>query len=96
MSLGVIFVPFSEKVTCNIINFDNILQVRKVNAQLATLGINDSEAKTTEIRISKMIMTIVGIFVFCNSFQVVASSAVDLGGYTFKGKVEMKKHIVVG
>ena len=51
-----------------------ILQVRKTSAQLAMFSMNDKKAKAMEIRISKMVISIVAIFLFCNSFQVVAFS----------------------
>ena len=64
-----------------------ILQIRKTSIQLATLAMTDSKAKGMEIQISKMIMTIVGVFVFCNSFQVLGYFMVGTSGYTFPGYV---------
>ena len=37
---------------------------------MANLSINVSNSNPIENLISKMIMTIVGIFIFCNTFQV--------------------------
>ena len=44
---------------------------------------DDSKAKATEIRISMMIMTIVGLFVFCNAFQLLAFFMADKSGFYF-------------
>ena len=45
------------------------LQIRKTNSNLANFAIDTSNQKATEDRITRMIMTVVGIFVACNSFQ---------------------------
>ena len=45
------------------------MQIRKTKASLANFAIDTSNQKATEDRITMMIMTVVGIFVACNSFQ---------------------------
>ena len=46
------------------------MQIRKTKADLANFAIDTSKQKATEDRITLMVMTVVGIFVACNSFQV--------------------------
>ena len=61
-----------EKLICHtIFNFcpQFSLQIRKTKANLANFAIDTSNQKATEDRITRMIMTVVGIFVACNSFQ---------------------------
>ena len=60
-----------------------IFQARKARIQSTALGGVSSKAKATEIRISRMIFTVVAIFMICNSFALIAYSAVDIGGYEF-------------
>ena len=45
------------------------MQIRETKASLANFAIDTSNQKATEDRITMMIMTVVGIFVACNSFQ---------------------------
>ena len=45
------------------------MQIRKTKANLANFAIDTSNQKANEDRITLMIMTVVGIFVACNSFQ---------------------------
>ena len=47
------------------------MQIRETKANLANFAIDTSKQKATEDRITMMIMTVVGIFVACNSFQFV-------------------------
>ena len=44
-------------------------QIRKTKANLAKFATNISNQKTTEDRITMMVMSVVGLFVICNSFQ---------------------------
>ena len=46
------------------------MQIRKTKANLANFAIDTSNQKANEDRITLMIMTVVGIFVACNSFQL--------------------------
>ena len=45
------------------------MQIRKTKANLANFAIDTSNQKATEDRITMMIMTVVGIFIACNSFH---------------------------
>ena len=60
------------------------MQVRKTSARLGSLSIDDKKAKTMEIQILKMVISVVVMFVCCNSFQVIAFYMFGTSGYTFK------------
>ena len=56
------------------------LQIRKTKTIIASVAIDTSNQKATEDRITRMIMTVVGIFIACNSFQFVYNAYQALRG----------------
>ena len=60
------------------------LQVRKTSARLGSLSMDDKKTKTMEIQILKMVISVVVMFVCCNSFQVMAFYMLGTSGDTFK------------
>ena len=60
-----------------------ILQVKEIRAPLANLGITDSKLKVKDIKVSQMVMSIVGIFVLCNVFQLMFFLSITASHYSF-------------